>query len=107
MTKPNPKLKQIARIFRDIGWAKNKPDKYPLNMEYILSQVKKNFQIIKKLFLTLRRQNVNFFTIGCVRAVLAMKELPQAPGTTPYPPLKFYDESDFHTFESKKSTEKY
>ena len=31
--------------------------------------------------LTLRRQNVNFFTFACVCAVLTMKELPQAPGT--------------------------
>ena len=60
--------------------------------------------MVRNIDLTLRRQNVNFFTFACVCAVLTMKEVPQAPGTPQYPNLKFYEEFDFDTFECLKST---
>ena len=44
-------------------------------------------------------ENVNIFTLALFYAIFITKEFPKASETPPYPTLKFYDESDFHTFE--------
>ena len=59
----------------------------------------KNLQKKNAFYLTPRGENVNIFTLALFYAIFITKEFPKASETPPYPTLKFYDESDFHTFE--------
>ena len=62
---------------------------------------------ISQIVVTRWGTTVQICKLGVFFAILSMKEFSQILKTPPYPPLKFYEKTDFDGFEPQKSTQKY